>query len=227
MSESASSVQIHDRQEAGFTLVELLVAIVLLSLLSGIMLGSLQFGLKAWARGTAHADEVGNSVVAQQFLRRTLEEAYPFFTSEDPSRRRVEFAGSIDSLSFLAPAPAALGGGGRSRIALSVHWHDGRAHLMVSAAPELAGEAPASAATRLLAEVASVELAYFGQGRSDRAPAWHSQWRDEIALPQLVRVRVRFPAGDARSWPDLVVPTRIAVDVGCTYDPLSKRCRGR
>ena len=217
----------HAEDEAGFSLVELLVAITLLSLLSGILMGSLHFGLKAWERGTAHSDQVGNSMVAQQFLRRALEDAYPFFSSGDPSRRRVEFAGSADSVSFLAPATAALGGGGRSRITLSVRRQEGRADLMVRAEPELGGQAPASGGTRLVANVESVELAYFGKSRSDKAPAWHNRWAEEIALPQLVRVGVRFPAGDARTWPDLVVPPRIGADVGCTYDPLSKLCRGR
>jgi general secretion pathway protein J len=215
-------------EEAGFSLVELLVAITLLSLLSGILMGSLHFGLKAWERGTAHSDQVGNSMVAQQFLRRALEDAYPFFSAGDPTRRRVEFAGNADSVSFLAPATAALGGGGRSRITLSVRrQQQGRADLMVRAEPELGGQAAASADTRLLANVESVEFAYFGKGRGDRAPVWHNRWAEEIALPQLVKVGVRFPAGDARTWPDLVVPPRIGADVGCTYDPLSKLCRGR
>ena len=98
---------------------------------------------------------------------------------------------------------------------------------MLRATPELGGDKPASTRSRLIANVESVELAYFGKDRSDKAPVWHDQWKDQIALPQLVRVRVRFPSGDPRPWPDLVVAPRIAADVGCTYDPLSKLCRGR
>ena len=132
-----------------------------------------------------------------------------------------------NSLGFLAPAPLALGGGGRSRIMLSVRRHDGHCDLMVRAAPELGDDNQASNRSRLIANVESVELSYFGKRRSDRAPAWHDRWTDEIGLPQLVRVRVRFPSGDTRLWPDLVVAPRIAADVGCTYDPFSKLCRGR
>ena len=79
----------------------------------------------------------------------------------------------------------------------------------------------------LLANVQSVELSYFGKGRSDRAAAWHPRWVGERALPQAVRIRVRFAEGDGRHWPELVVAPRIAVDVGCVYDPLTKQCRGR
>ncbi len=227
MSTAIEITRMHHPEEAGFTLVELLVAIILLSLISLVLTGSLQFGLTAWARGMAHSDHVDNSMSAQQFLRRALEDAYPFFSSNDPTRRRVEFAGTADSLAFLAPAPLAGGGGGRSRIMLSVRRHDGHSDLMVRAAPELGADNQASTRSRLIANVESVELSYFGKRRSDRAPAWHDRWKDEIGLPQLVRVRVRFPTGDTRLWPDLVVAPRIAADVGCTYDPFSKLCRGR
>jgi general secretion pathway protein J len=97
-----------DRQ-GGFTLLDLLVAIALFSLLSLVLTSSLQFGFVAWARGADHAERIDQHVLAEEFLRRTLGDAYPYFTSTDPTRGggQVEFSGTATSIAFLASAPAA------------------------------------------------------------------------------------------------------------------------
>lgn len=48
-----------------------------------------------------------------------------------------------------------------------------------------------------------------------------------MTLPELVRVRLYFAEGKGRLWPELFIATRIAADVACAYDSLTKRCRGR
>ena len=66
--------------------------------------------------------------------------------------------------------------------------------LVVSVEPELASGTGSAVKKVLLANVQSVELSYFGKGRSDRAAAWRQGWMGERTLPQLVRIRVRFAA---------------------------------
>jgi general secretion pathway protein J len=223
---AASSPPTEAREEAGFTLLELLVAITLLSLLSLVMVGSLRFGVKSWERGTAHAELIDHSLLVQDFLRRTLEDAYPLF-SPGPAQGRVAFEGTARSLRFLAPAPVALGAGGRMRIEVSLERGGERSDLVVTTAPELGGDPSPKARKILMPNIEGMELSYFGRRRSDREAAWHEQWIGETALPQLLRLRMRLPSGDTRLWPDLFIAPRISVDVGCVYDPFSKQCRGR
>lgn len=216
----------HERMDAGFTLVELLAAIGLLSLVSVILLGTLHFGLKAWERGTVHADRVDHVALVQNFLRRAIEDAYPFFTVEAAKSGHVDFEGTADSLRLLSSASHALKGGGRSRLSLTLARGRQGADLVVAATHEWTNDTD-KAAKILLANIQSVELSYLGRGRSDREAVWRAQWTGEPRLPRLVRVRVSFPPGDARAWPELVVAPRIGADVGCVYDPLTKQCRGR
>jgi len=215
--------------DAGFTLVELLVGIVLLSLLSLAIFGSVRFGIKAWDRGSMHAEEAENTLFAQNFLRQTIGSAYPFYLTIDPTRSGVDFEGTSRSLSFLAPVPIALGSGGRVRFRLAAEPHGDRADLVVTSQAELADLTNSSTMTRkaLMNNVHGFELAYFGAGRSDRAGRWRDSWSGETALPQIVRVRLRFAGDDARIWPDLLIAPHISVDVGCVYDPLTKQCQGR
>jgi general secretion pathway protein J len=215
--------------EAGFTLVELLVALALFGLLSLALFGSVRVGMAAWTRGTARVDQVDQSLHVQSLLRRLIEESYPLFLPDESTGGRLDFAGTSRSLNLLAPTPIALGSGGRSRLNLAVERRAGSVDLLLTSALELAWpeRGPQPIATVLLAGADDVEFAYFGMQRSNRAAAWHNSWSGQSALPALVRIRVRFAAGDSRIWPELLIAPRIAADVGCLYDLATDRCRGR
>jgi general secretion pathway protein J len=215
--------------ESGFTLLELLVAIALFSFISLALFEGLHFGILAWGRGGAHADQADHVMFVQSLVRRLLEDAYPEYVSNGPADGHANFEGTATSVSFLATTPAALGGGGRSHFALSGAQKEGRKSLVLTSKQELADddETPAPARTILLSDIAGVEFSYFGRTRSDKGPQWRNFWTGESSLPQLIRVQIQFPQADARAWPDLLVAPRITVDVGCAFDPLTKRCRGR
>jgi prepilin-type N-terminal cleavage/methylation domain-containing protein len=91
--------------EAGFTLVELLVALALFSLLCTLLFGNVRFGMRAWQYGAAHAEQVDHTMVVQGVLRRLIEEAYPIFLAGDPTHPHVDFNGKQPSLEFLSSAP--------------------------------------------------------------------------------------------------------------------------
>jgi general secretion pathway protein J len=215
--------------EAGFTLVELLVAISLFSFIRLALFEGLHFGVFAWASGRAHADRADHVMYVQNLLRRLIEDAYPFYLSGDPAHSHVDFDGTSTSLGFLAPAPIVLGGGGRSRFKTFVDQSRGRHDLVMTSRPELADEGNSTVATTtiLLAGVEAVDFLYLGRARLGASDRWRESWVEEPVLPDLVRMKVRFPQHDTRVWPDLDVAPRISADVGCAYDPLNRGCRGR
>jgi general secretion pathway protein J len=159
--------------QAGFTLVEALVAITLLSLLSIALTGSLRFGIDAWARGSAHSDQLSRTLAVQGLLRDIVGQAYPYFLSSDPTRPYIDFDGESQSLALLAPAPIALGVTGRSRFRLSVARREGLSDLIMTSQPELAvADAPATVQQKtLLTGTAVIEFAYFGKLRSETRAA--------------------------------------------------------
>jgi general secretion pathway protein J len=226
---SAAAKRIDRTGEAGFTLVELLVALALFGLLSTALFGSIRFGMTAWMRGTTRADQVDQILHAQNLLRGLIEEAYPLFRPAVPFGGHVEFDGTQQSLDFLSSTPIARGADGRSRFRLAIERRGDGANLVLTSSLELAwperGAQPVGAV--LLAGVGGVELSYFGVTGADRIATWHDAWRGQSTLPQLTRIRVRFAGGDSRIWPELVIAPRLTADVGCVYDPLTNRCRGR
>jgi len=215
--------------QAGFTLLEALVALVLLSLLTMALTAGLRLGIDAWTRGSTHADELSRTLAVQSLLRELLGQAYPYFVSSGPTRGYVDFDGTNSSLVLLAPTPVALGATGRSRFRLSITKRQGLSDLIMTSQPEL-GSADAGSVIQprtLLAGTASIEFGYFGGLGSESGPRWYDHWNGQAALPQLVGIHVSFPQGDARVWPDLVVSPRITADVACVYDQITKLCRGR
>jgi general secretion pathway protein J len=217
--------------EAGFTLVELLIAFTLFSLLSLLVLGALRFGTTAWQRSGQHSARLEDVLHVQALLRNAIGRSYPRFTASTAQAGYVEFDGDARSLTFLSEGPASLDYGGRFLFTLAVTERNGQYDLILRARPELASAKaaqPETASERvLLANLAQVQFAYFGRKQDGGPVQWHQDWRKQREPPELVRIEIAFPVGDAGVWPELIIRPRIEADVSCIYDTLAKRCRGR
>ena len=234
----------HHRRAAGFTLVELLIALALLGLLSLAIFGSLRYGTRVWA-GATRVDEQAETVGAvQALLRLKLASAYPMLTAPGDPARHVDFDGARDALEVvtflperdapgvtatlrLRAAPAAEGG----PLRLVATW---RPLLTTGSLPAGmtdtragAGDPPAAVDSVLLAPIAALRFSYYGVPEDRTAPEWQDAWSNRRDLPLLVSVTVSFPDGDRRLWPELIVALRTRADVTCVFDPLIRDCRQR
>jgi general secretion pathway protein J len=201
------------RGTAGFTLVELLVALTLFALLSVLLFGGLRFGTRATAAGTARLEAAGELAAATGFLRAQLADAQPL-TKEDPGgSKSVAFEGEAESMEFATLPPAHLAAGGWYALHLAPERAGGSLALKLTwrlVRTEQWGEpvAPPLPST-LIDHLARIECSYFGVGAEGEAPKWHDSWHGASSLPLLVRVRLTF--ADGSHAPDLVVALRAAV----------------
>jgi general secretion pathway protein J len=227
MSRDPRTVEHGADYEAGFTLVELLVALALFSLLVIVLSDNVRFGLHAWQRGSAHAEQFENSMMSQDLLRQTIGNLYPMLIA-DGGPPRIDFDGTRDAVSFLGSAPIVANGGGRFRFRFSVERRQDRTDLVMSSSPELGGPRDSPMATKrlLLSDIDRAEFSYFGEA-AERSVQWSDNWSRRSEIPRLVRVRVTFRSDDARVWPELLIAPRVRADVNCIYDPITMRCRGR
>jgi prepilin-type N-terminal cleavage/methylation domain-containing protein len=67
----------NDPSDAGFTLLELLVAMTLLGLLMTVVFGGLRFGARAWERAETDSSGTDEIRLAQSILRHELELPIP------------------------------------------------------------------------------------------------------------------------------------------------------
>jgi len=201
------------RRDDGFTLLELLVALVVLGfILAGLSQG-VRYGLRATdtqARTLAERSELD---AVDRALRRLIEQMDP-----GTARDGAGVQGSAGRLVFVSELPSASGlPTRRADIALGVDGAlgaDGARRLVLRATPRPAGKPfgppPPPLETELLRDVDHIELSYLARGPNS---TWSSAWSVKD-LPFLVRLRVVFPKGDRRHWPDIVAGPRLERSAG-------------
>lgn len=209
--------------EAGFTLLELLVAMSLLAVLLALMFGGLRFGTRVWESGDAALRGLSDLQSASNFVRRQIASSIPrnASTQAGDGEPTPSFRGAPDGLKLVTLAPSQLMPGGLYEVALGLDGGGGGGYRLSAWLRPLARQPGDERLTIdqdertrqvvLLDGVADLRLRYFGQGEDfDEPPTWHDRWEDMLAPPNLVSVRVTFAPGDRRTWPELVVAPRAA-----------------
>jgi general secretion pathway protein J len=198
--------------EAGFTLLELLIALTLLAVTASLLvaaIGSARQALDVVDRRVAHA----TVPAVQSVLRQLLVEARPGLDAAgraDPGR---VLTGEPDKLGFVSSfvPQGQYGGLWRNEIAMDAGEHG--ANALVLTQHLIRPGAPATAVQRrtvVITGVDTLRLRYFGSADKDSAPQWQDQWHDPRRLPRLVAVDVTFARADGRQWPLLVVALPLA-----------------
>jgi prepilin-type N-terminal cleavage/methylation domain-containing protein len=191
--------RIHAGQD-GFTLVELLVALALVSLMATAILGGIDISRRIWQTGPEREFHAEIDAAAEA-LRTRLAETIPAVAPGDDGLARLVFKGSPHDLVVvtLSDGRSEVGGMALTRIALAAQKADGGAtpvgQIRISSTVFRAGTAfaamPADAATAaLFHDVISFDLAYFGDVTPGQPPEWQNQWLDRDHLPELVAIRI-------------------------------------
>ncbi|HEX2257274.1 MAG TPA: prepilin-type N-terminal cleavage/methylation domain-containing protein [Afifellaceae bacterium] len=185
-------------REGGFTLVEVLVSLALISLITVFVAN----GFDHTRRVAALAEELDGAMsleAVRSYLSLSLANAHrpPPDESLDGASG---FAGGPSTLAFLAPSDGLLDSGGLYHIALSGGM--GQSTLTRTPFPDVPSGAAADR-TRTI-EARGLQLRYWGLVDGEEAPRWHEAWSEQTNLPVLVEVRLEPTAGRA-VWPPLVV----------------------
>jgi len=216
----------------GFTMIELMIALVLLALMSAVLFGSLNLAGRSSDAGTAKAEASSGMRLASEYLRTQL-------AAQHPQRMRkiqefpLLFLGDPDQLRYAAPLPGRVGLGGIWYYRLKLAAVAGRQKpslILERVIPDVsAPDRPdfADAEHSVLADdIKELKFSYYGVNTGagvDEAPTWRDQWDDQQLLPQLIRVDVTPEKGSA--WPTMVIAPREAPEAGCrSWDATRKRC---
>lgn len=209
----------------GFTLLEVLIAVALVSAIFVIVAGALQFSVRAWRASNASITATQDVAFAQSIMRQSLEDAYPRLAGAGA----VEFTGAAESVRFIGQTPNALNAPARAYIDISAEETENGAEngiaIVIAFRPEFTSD---TVRETLIDGLSNVSFSYLPPRRDGAPePEWSDHWTGAARLPALIKVDARFPEGDRRAWPPLIIAPQIDVDAACRYDPLTHFCQGR
>lgn len=216
-----------DRRQRGFTLLELLIGLSLISLIMLLLFSGLRLGTRTWDGVEQRVRLTEDQRLARGFIRRALLQSQKVIWPFERNRYAL-FFGNQEQVDFVSPLSGYVGYGGLYLMRLSlVRGQEGKnlvlqRWLLHEDVLEGTGRVPAWRpmegdgaievpfddpdglyGTNLLLEgVTSLELAYFGIPRGKREPEWLDEWEKQGIMPMLIRLRLE---GD-EEWPELIVP---------------------
>lgn len=203
-------------RQAGFTLIEVLLATMLLA--AGLALGfaTVRAAGATAERGEAMAARNERMRAVSEFLRSRIGGAQGIVFKLDAASGQTErFTGDARSMQFVADLPDYLGRGGPHLHEISIKARESVQELQVDFRMVIAGETLVTADARppepLADGLRSVRFAYRTNGQDGELGAWQSQWDYPESLPLQVRVEIADPQGP---WPTMIVALPRAASAG-------------
>lgn len=199
--------RLHRTGLRGFTLVELLVVLVLLSLMMVAMGSALRTASQTEERVDARLQQIDDLRIVNGFLRSVLGRvsAQKILTPVDVGKSPFFFLGSSASMSWVGIMPARYGVGGAYHFRLEL---TDKGALMLQYVPwSGASSLPdwsLGQSTHLLSGLTGLTLQY--EDAADEPPVWSTQWTAIDRLPERVMISLQMASG---SWPPIVVPLRV------------------
>lgn len=214
------------RYAMGFTLIEVLIAMTLLSIMVVLLFGSLRICAQSWEQGENKITEVNEVAVVYNFFQRHLSSANPVwndFSSKDDAasqsdtgaatenkERIFSFQGKKQSLQFVSVFPASAGRSGMQLFSIQPQQQDGEQVINVTLTPFFPvteGEEWRKEEVVLLKHVSDFTLAYFGADDTGES-RWQDEWLEKEAQPRLVKISIGTENGIF--WPEMIIELKVA-----------------
>jgi prepilin-type N-terminal cleavage/methylation domain-containing protein len=219
---------------AGFTLLELIISIAILSAVLVTIYATLSMGSRTWDKGERDIEKVQRMRVVMDLLSREIKAAYPYKVTPgelDTHKEFYLFDGQKDSLSFVSCVPLR---GGAGKLSWLTFWVEEGMGLVVVERDALRSDIFKERETLdtdemvvLDANATAIRFDYYRSEEGDTEEAtdggdtaWEEKWdaEEEESMPQAVSVAVTFredaegQGGENESYTrELVIPLMIGI----------------
>jgi prepilin-type N-terminal cleavage/methylation domain-containing protein len=206
-----------ERADAGFTLLELLIALALLATLT-VMLTSAIYGGRQLLTLVEREAAEPSIAVTQAYLRKTIRAMRPLRRS-NLSADGPLIDGRSDSLHLVTGyAPDGMHAGDYEAVLKlvpsdkpkSFHLTEVRRLFRPGASNQVLANASPEKSIVLLRDVSGLHVSYFGSQKNLEAPAWARTWQSGLSLPAIVSIEISYTDVDRKIGVPLIVIIEVA-----------------
>jgi general secretion pathway protein J len=184
------------RRSAGFTLLEVLIALVVFGLLMAGLSQAVRFGLAAWHTEDRLSDSRGDLEAVDRTLRLIVQNMMP---GDDTGRPAI--TGTMDTMTGVSRMPIPDTGLAEAPVEVGLALSGNR--LILRWRPYIRAERltplPPPHEATLAGNIARISITYW-QPRA----GWVTGWK-QPNLPSLIRLRIDFRGENPPRWPDFVL----------------------
>jgi general secretion pathway protein J len=195
------------KDNAGFTLIEVLIAMTLLGIMVVLLFGSMKICADSWQKGEDKITAVNDVAVVYQFFHHNLATALPVWDDFSEEGNKVfAFQGKNQELQFVSSFPASAKKSGLQLFSVKLVKDGDEQVIQVSITPfypAAESEEWREEEVTLLRHVSKFSLTYFGLVDSQNEGIWQEDWLGQEAQPRLVKIKIE--RDDGSFWPEMVV----------------------
>lgn len=204
----------------GFSLLELLIGLALLSIIMVLLFAGFRLASQSWDAVDTNLQRTAEGSLTREAIHRVVEQIVPL-RMQRLGGRPIAFIGEPSRL-VAATSGARFGDGVRIfELAVSASSSKGHVALSFRHAPfrydaeSKEGLFDAAEPPRILSEeVERIDFAYFGRSARDAEPGWSSEWTNNDEYPSMARVRIHHTH---EGWSEINIPIHAAAGK-CTLD---------
>ena len=197
------------KKNTGFTLLEVMLAMTLLSIMVVLLFSSLKIGAESWNKGEKKIAEVNEKAVVYQFFKRHLSSIRPLWDDFSDDERSFSFQGEQDTFQFVSVFPFSAARKGLQLFKIFPDKSE-KGVIKVMLTPfyptveELQWEPEE---VILLENVEEFELSYFGKEDPDSDASWVESWQEKEFLPALIKIKIVLK--DHSYWPEMIFALKL------------------
>ncbi|MFZ4504293.1 MAG: prepilin-type N-terminal cleavage/methylation domain-containing protein [Methylovulum sp.] len=202
-------------KQTGFTLIEVLIAMSLLSIMVILLFASLRICAVSWEKGEQKIADVNEIAVVYQFFQRQLAVTKPVwdeFNYQDD--RRFAFAGGHEYLKFVSEFPASSARAGLQLFSIELENNPENrqswiVHANVVPFYKLVQESTNDiSSVVLIKHIKSLQFFYLGDTVEGENALWQDEWLGQETLPKLIKIELQ--RDDGVYWPPMIIALKIA-----------------
>lgn len=204
-----------NRHQKGFTLIEMLTAITILSIMMTLLFASMRIAGQNWQAGQEKISQNSIKQSAYRFFSHHLTRIFPYLhevTMPDKSTvQKPVFQGEPERIQFISALPLSSLRKGLYLFQLYSESNNNAKTLYLKLTPYRNMANQQTETEEIIPGISKLAFSYFGNIDSMEEPGhWHEKWTDVDHLPSLIKVEIALTDGSI--WPEMIFPLQISTE---------------